>query len=285
MPGPHGGKAQLFEAFDTEVGARAKRAASASASAARLGKQLQKAAESVDIHLLRQKVEDAAGKAGEAAALLAELRAAVTAFTLAEAAAAEVAASAASDLGPDAYARAFERACAAESIPLEGTYPDYRVFPLDIRIRLHEERIVIGKKSWWALRPVALAQAVKRQRDRLMGGAFAADKFGQALVRAYDVLLPEVQAHSGAAARQVALREVLALLQLGTFGRNNYTKDEFAFDLYRYRQTSMTTGGRRVVLGDMRGLGAGFEVPNARGGRDRLTGLQVLPAEGDADGR
>ena len=82
------------------------------------------------------------------------------------------------------------------------------------------------------------------------------------------------------------LRDVLVVLQLGTFGRHNYSKDEFAFDLYRYRQTPMLAGTRRVALGDMRNVGAGFEVPNARGGRDRLTGLQVTPVEGEAaDGR
>lgn len=275
----------MFEAFDAQVASGAKRAAGTAAAVSRLAKQLQKAAEVVDIHLLRQRAGDAAAKAAEAAALLGALHEAVAAFELAEQAATGVAAgSAEAQMRDAAYASAFERACAAENIPLEGAYPDYRVFPFDVRIRPREERAVIGKKSWWALRPEALARAVKRERDRLMGGSFAAEKFGQSLVRAYDVLLPEVQASAGKGVKHVPLRAVLELLQLGTFGRNNYTRDEFAFDLYRYRQAGMTVGRRRVVLGDMRGGGAGFEVPNARGGRERLSALQVTPGEGGADG-
>lgn len=272
-----------FDAFDAEITARAKRAAALSVQAARLTKQIQRAADDVDLHLLRQRVADAATRAQEAADVLGEMREAVAGFAVVREQAATGVAATSPGLLDEDYARAFERACAAEAVPLEGSYPDYRVFPFDVRLRLREERAIIGKRSWWALRPDVLVRAIKAERDRLMGAAFAAERFGAALVRAYDLLLPEVQQRSGPAAKQVALRDALALLQMGTFGRHNYTRDEFAFDLYRYRQTPMTAGGRRVALGDMRNAGSGFEVPNARGGRDRLTGLLVAPVEGDAD--
>jgi hypothetical protein len=275
---------RLFETFDTEIGSRAKQAQLLVAQASRLAKQLRKGVDLADVHLLRQKVVDAAARASEAAAALEELRAAVEGFAVA--AATEVAATTSPDgEGAAAYGRDFERACADVGVPLEGAYPDYRVFPFDVRLRLAEERAIIGRKSWWALRPDAVAAACRRERDRLMGGAFAADKFGQALARAYDVLILEVRARSGAGAQQVPLRDVLELLQLPTFGRASYTKDEFAFDLYRYRQTGMQVGTRRVIFGDLRNAGAGCEVPNGRGGRDRLTGLQVTPAEDAGDGR
>lgn len=274
----------MFETFDAEVGPRAKQAQTLAAQASRLAKQLRKGADLVDVHLLRQKVADAAARAAEAAAALEALRAAVEGFAVG------AAAEAAATTVPDgevaaAYGRDFEQACAALGVPLDGAYPDYRVFPFDVRLRPAEERAVIGRKSWWALRPQAVAEACKRERNRLLGGAFAADKFGQALARAYDVLIREVRERSGQGAKQVALRDVLALLQLPTFGRASYTKDEFAFDLYRYRLTDMKVGTRWVKFDDLRNAGAGFEVPNSRGGWDRLTGLHVTLAEGGNDGR
>lgn len=273
----------MFDTFDDQIAARAKKAEGLAAQGARLAKQLRKGADLADLHLLRQKVVDAAARAAEAAEALADLRGMVEG--LAVGAATEVAATTISGADPTlAYGRAFERACTAQGVPLEGAYPDYRVFPFEVRLRPGEERVLIGRKSWWALRPEAVATAVKRERDRLMGGTFAAEKFGAALARAYDVLILEVRARSGAGAHQVALRDVLALLQLSTFGRSSYSKDEFAFDIYRYRQTTMRVGPRRVVFGDLRNAGAGVEVPNARGSRDRLTGLQVTAAEEGAGG-
>lgn len=275
----------MFEAFDAEIAARAKRAASLAGQAARLAKQLQKAAESADVHLLRQKAGDAADRAVEADAVLRELREAVMGFSFRDpSTATEVAAASEASLDA-AYASAFERACAATGVPLEGNYPDYRVFPFDVRVRLREERAVIGKKSWWALRPEVLANAVKAERERLLGGTFAADKFGMALAKAYDLLILRAREELGIGAQHVALREVLVLFQLGTFGRNNYTRDEFAFDLYRFRQTPMLVGTRRVSFGDLRDAGAGVLVPNARGSHDKLLGIHVTPAEGGSDGR
>ncbi len=267
----------LFDRFDAEVAEPARRAQVLCAHVARLAKQLRKGADFVDIHLLRQKAAEAVVRGTEAAAALELLNAGVRGLSLA--AGQDASATGVEDWSTS-YGAEFERACAALGVPLEGAYPDYRVFPFEVHLRPREERVLIGRKSWWALRPDAVAKAVKRERDRLMGGSFAADRFGLALTRVFDLLIQEVRARSGPGAQQVALRDVLAVLQLPTFGRASYTKDEFAFDIYRYRQTSMVVGGRRVTFGDLRNAGAGFEVPNARGGRDRLTGLQVADVEG-----
>lgn len=264
----------MFDTFDAEIGERARQAQVLAAQVARLAKQLQRAAEAADLHQLRQRVADTANRASEAAGAIDRLRRDLEAFSLLPASGEDAGA---------AYGRDFERACAAAGVPLEGSYPDYRVFPFEVHLRPEEERAVLGRRSCWTIRPQRLASVVKRERDRLLGGAFAAERFGAALVRAYDVLILEVRATSGSAAQQVSLRRVLDLLQLPTFGRISYTKDEFAFDIYRYRQAEMRVGGRDVALLDVRGAGAGFEVPNARGGWERLNALQVTPAGAAGD--
>ncbi len=267
----------LFETFDAEIVAPARRAAAAAAHAARLARTLYRAGEQADLHLLRARAGDAGARAREAADLVGQLQAAIAAFSFGGASDAGL--PAAVGQGVDAgYGAAFERACAALAVPLEGAYPDYRIFPLTVRIRLAEERVVVGRRSWWVLRPEALARLCKRERDRLMGGAFAADRFGAALVRAYELLLPEAPA----GIRHVRLTRILEVLQLAGFGRNTYTRDEFAFDLYRLRNASMdvvTRGSdrRRLVLLDVRGRDGGtpIEVPTARGTKEAFTALRV----------
>ena len=271
----------MFEAFDAEVAARAKRAAQLAGQASRLTGQLKRAGEAGDLHTLRQKVGAAAERSAEASAVAAELARLCEGFRLVAPQDAEAAAG--------AYAAAFEQAADAGALPLEGAFPDYRVFPFDVRIRLAEERALIGRRSHWAMRPAALVEACKRERARLHGAAFAADRFGAALVRCYDLLMAEDRTADGTARpREVPLQGALTLLQLSNFGRATYTRDEFAFDLYRYRQTPMrvasSAGTRAVILDDARHFRGAVEVPNSRGGHDRLGALLVLPADADPEG-
>ena len=264
----------MFEVFDDGVTGPAKRAAALAAQTARLAKRLQRAAESVDLHELRQRVGDVVARAAEAAAAVGELESAVAAPGLLFA----------GDQGGEeavhqAYAVAFARACAALGVTLEGSYPDYQVFPFSVKIRLEEDRALIGKRSAWSLRPEALARQVRRERDRLYGASFAADRFGASLAKAYDIL-----AGSQAGFPPVRLVDILELFQLGTFGRSSYTRGEFAFDLYRYRQMKMVTGGRRVEFGDMRGGGTGLQVPTARGTYEKLIAIRLLPVGAQAVG-
>ena len=260
----------MFERFDAQVATRAKRAATLAANAARLAKRLHRAAESVDLHELRQRAQDAAGRAAEAAAALAELAPAVEDP--------QVLLEAEDATAHTRYAEAFAQACAGQAVPLEGSYPDYRVFPFDVRIRLAEHRAILGRRSIWTLAPEALAAAVKRERDRLYGATFAADRFGASLARAYDIRKGDQHGSP-----PVRLVEILEMFQLGTFGRNSYTRDEFAFDIYRFRQTDMRIGGRLLQFCDLRGGGSGLSIPTARGTQDKLIAIRLVPTEAGTD--
>ncbi len=264
----------MFEGFEAEVTDRARRAAAAAKQAAKLARLLQRAAETVDVHGLRQRAADAAAKAAEAAALLAELDPAVRAGDLLVAG---------TEGGGEAvhqqYAAAFEQACAGLGVSLEGTYPDYRVFPFEVRIRLEEHRALLGRRSLWTLAPAVLARAVKAERERLFGQNFAADRFGASLGRAYDARVAGQPGHP-----PVRLVDILELFQLGNFGRTSYGRDEFTFDLYRFRQTDMQVGQRLLQFCDMRGAGVGLLVPTARGTQERLIAMRLIPGEAEAVG-
>ncbi len=257
----------MFERFDVEVAARAKRAAALSAQAARLAKRLQRAAEGVDVHDLRQRTQEAVSRAAEAAAALAELEPAVRDPDVL---------AADGDTAVE-YAEALAKACAAQGVPLEGSYPDYRVFPFDVRIRLAEHRALLGRRSIWSLSPDAVARTAKRERDRLYGASFAADRFGTSLAKAYDIRVGD-----RGGSPPVRLLDILDLFQLGTFGRNSYTRDEFAFDIYRFRQTDMKIGARRLQFCDLRNAGSGLSIPTTRGTQDKLVAIRLLSTEASA---
>jgi hypothetical protein len=133
-----------------------------------------------------------------------------------------------------AYAAAFEAACRAEGLPLEGAFPGYVVFPLEMRFALRDMAVTINRRRVQVLRPAALAHLLRQQRDHLERSAFDAARLRQALLRAHELLSGGNPTHG------VSLREVRRLLALreGT-GSAGYTLRMFAYDLYRLRQAGL----------------------------------------------
>lgn len=268
-----GGIGLFIDEFDGSAGEQARRAAALQSQAARLARQCQKAARDLDLHELRRRAGELAERAAEASAAANALQEAVAAFSPLPA---DAAASAEEEA---AWASAFVRECGDLQLTLTGSYPDYHLFPFDIHIRLREERALFGRRASYRLRPAALAAAVRHERDRIFGGGFNAARFGRSLVRAYTALTE----HLPATRPEVRLAAIYGLFTLGNFGRGTYTRDQFAFDLYRFRMTPMETESWRIVLTDQREARAtSFEVPNGRGGTDRLGGLRLLPLQGVA---
>ncbi len=256
----------LTERFDTTVGERARRASALQRQAANLARQCQRAADGIDLHELRRRAAELAGRAAEAAEAAAALQAAVDGFETVPPdgiAAADEAA---------AWAAALARACGELGLPVTGAYPDYHLFPFAVHVRLPEERVLLGRRAAYRLRPAAMAEDLRRERDRVYGGGFNRERFGASLIRAHE-RLRVTPAGPGSASTRVRLGDVYGLFALGNFGRGTYTRDQFAFDLYRFRLGDMIVGGHRIVLTDVRDAGGGFEVPTGRGGTDRLTGL------------
>lgn len=257
----------LTERFDAAIGERVRRAAALQRQAANLARQCQRAADGMDLHELRRRAAELAGRAAEAAEAAAALQAAVDGFEAVPGdgiAAADEA---------SAWAAAMARAWAELGLPVTGAYPDYHLFPFAVHVRLREERVLLGRRAAYRLRPAALAEDLRRERDRIYGGGFNRERFGHSLVHAHQRLRMG-PADAGTPSTRVRLGDVYALFALGNFGRGAYTRDQFAFDLYRFRLDEMVADGWRIVLTDVRDTGgSGFEVPTGRGGTDRLGGL------------
>ncbi len=262
----------LFEAFEAVIGVRARRLAALQGQANRLARQLQRASGEVDLHTMRQKASDAASRAMEASTAATELAEVLRTFSLLPAGAVEAAASAETDAAGgmtgahEEYARAFEQALVTEGVAFQGNFPAYQVFPFTVRVRLEEERALFGRRASYLLRPDALARKVRTERDRIHGATFQADRFGRSLLRAIELVDPESE---GRPVRRAPLGKIYEVLSLGNFGRNSYTRDEFAFDVYRYRQQTMLVNDWRLSFVAGHATGA-IAVPNTAGSFDNL---------------
>jgi hypothetical protein len=168
----------------------------------------------------------------------------------------------------EAYARAWEEACAREGLPLQGTFPVYRLFPLEIRFDLAERSVLVNRKRRHELRPESLARILRQTYDRLHRARFDAGRFRRALLRAHTLL-------SGDRPQQpVLLRQIYELLTLREGGRSaEYSLEQFGFDIYRLRRAGLTEGNRRLVF--IHGRRNAIVVPVGDGQTENLTALQI----------
>ncbi|MGB9887023.1 MAG: hypothetical protein ACPLPT_02110 [Moorellales bacterium] len=149
----------------------------------------------------------------------------------------------------------FVAACQAEGLKVAGSFPAYEVFPF--RVRVYPERgvVEVNGRTVRVLRPGALAAYLKKQRDRLYREDFHAERFVEALARAYDALLALRRAVQGIdlpSGTDVPLQEVYEQLTPLPTQKRQYPRELFAFDLYRLRRAGVdrTADGRRVELGE-----------------------------------
>ena len=170
----------------------------------------------------------------------------------------------------DAYARAFEAACRSERLPLEGDFPTYTVFPIEVQFHLDEQYVLVQGRTVSILRPSTLASYIRRLRDELYRAKFNAGRFRRALIQAHAIL-------SGDNPTQpVPLKEIHRLLSLreGT-GVSGYPLSQFAFDIYRVRRDGLVEGSKRLVFIEGRGRGQVISVPAGGNRVDNLTALQI----------
>lgn len=177
------------------------------------------------------------------------------------------------------YARAFEEACLKADVRVEGRFPVYEVFPLEIRISLADEQALINNRVCRTMEPTALAAAIRKELDRLARSRFNEGQFMAALVRAYDLLVAESRATRGRPVRQVRLKQIYKALTM-LRGRPQYPERLFAYDIYRLRESSdLTYSGRRLVFGHVRVSSSAIAVPS-HAGMDYLGYLELEEVEG-----
>lgn len=174
------------------------------------------------------------------------------------------------DSSYDGYARAFEAACRSERLPLEGNFPTYTVFPIEIQFHLDEQYVLVQGRTISILRPSALATYIRKLRDELYRAKFNAGRFRRALIQAHAIL------SGNNPSQPVPLKEIHRLLSLreGT-GVSGYPLSQFAFDIYRVRRDGLTEGSKRLVFIEGRGQGQVISVPAGGNRVDNLTALQI----------
>ena len=151
----------------------------------------------------------------------------------------------------------FREAFHAGYPPVEGEFPVFQVFPVEVKVEFDNDLIRINNRIHRDLHPGAVAAQVEKEWDRLNAERFNAGSFAKALLRAYDLLVAEQQmsVRNGNSGRTALLRDIHAILTLRR-GVSGYTLNQFAFDVYRLRKSDQTTqDGRKLVFGEARNRG------------------------------
>lgn len=175
----------------------------------------------------------------------------------------------------EGYAERLESEFRHLNLEFDGQFPEYELFPLTVRVQPEHETVRIGRKTVQTLDPHAVARLVQTEQRRLHRSSFNADRFLRALSLCYDAL------SRGQLGTTVALIEVYRLLSART-GAAGYTRQEFAFDIYRVRrQSELVVDGRKVEFVHGK-KGARISVPRSQGGVEEFTGLVMTQVFGHA---
>lgn len=190
--------------------------------------------------------------------------------------------------GQREWEKAFLRECRELKIVAEGEFPTYRIFPVEIKVDLNHDLVIINKRTIRTLHPRAVAQKVAVQIERLNRERFFPNQFMQALVRAYDLLTFEAM-NDGRKKEETKLqplKRIYDILALRT-GTAGYTLSQFAFDIFRLRrEVEMVYNGRQLVFSTTRQAGyKGIDIPKASGQTENLASLEVAPVGRDYHGQ
>ena len=175
----------------------------------------------------------------------------------------------------------FRQAFHAGYPPVEGEFPTFQVFPVEIRVDLEHELVMVNNRTVRTLHPHAVAGVVEKELDRLNRERFNAASFAKSLLRAYDLLMAEAKTKSSgrAVGASVSLRAIHQILSIRT-GVSGYGLNQFAFDIYRLRRSSsLSTDNRRLEFGTTRNRG-GIVITLPGGQQENLGSLEVLEDRG-----
>ena len=165
---------------------------------------------------------------------------------------------------------------------VEGEFPLFKVFPIEIKIDFANDLVTVNKRTVRKLHPVAVANEVEKELTRLYRERFNPNQFMKALLRAYQVLIAESMIKAGPQRKSgstVPLVQVFELLSL----RSSYTLNQFAFDIYRLRsQPNRSYGEYQFIFGS--GRDRGSVVITLPGGQKEVLGsLEVIKGGGQDD--
>jgi hypothetical protein len=184
-------------------------------------------------------------------------------------------------VGSPEYVHSVEKALKDSGIPLKGHFPSYEFppFVLEFMPEAGTVKLQIGRKSekLTALAPVAVANWAGARYQKVVGRVFDSKAFTGDLLKAYEVA--NRLAYRSEKVRwgnAVPLGEIYRLLTLSRASRQGYSKDQFIFDLTRFRSSeSMMEVGKKYELGCSRDQKNCFVVNDERGREHRISSLTI----------
>jgi len=183
------------------------------------------------------------------------------------------------EFGPavENYASLLRSEAGRLGMELTGEYPEFQAFPVELHLNLAQEQVRIGKRSAGTLEPRTIVARLQKEKSRLDRSSFNAQRFMKTLVSSYDLLIrgQDPQRKGTSSVRLVAIHDLLTLRT----GKGDYSRQAFAFDIYRLRRTSdLIYDGRQLQF--EHGRTQGIDVPTGRG-TDALNALRVFPVQHD----
>ena len=115
-------------------------------------------------------------------------------------------------------------------------------YPVIVRVSLTDSTVLIDKVKERRVRPSLLVRTLRTLQDR--PPRFKAGAFLEALAAAYDFTVAQAGGRAGATAKLV---DVYAVLTLMPGAARDYSKQEFARDLYLLDHTGMLTKNGRTL--------------------------------------
>lgn len=155
--------------------------------------------------------------------------------------------------------------CKAKKMDVQIEAPNYIVFPLTLIVNNEDQTIVVNKKKLGTIRPKAIAEDIRKKRDKMFKAAFNAQAFADDLFMAYTV--------ARAVDEKLAQVEEIYLTDLYNYmvplarSRKEYDTQSFFFDVARLYTSGINTSkkGHSFTFGSSRNDKKTFRIRDNEG--------------------
>lgn len=172
--------------------------------------------------------------------------------------------------------------CEQQGVDVKGDFPAYEMFPFRVRVDAENLDLYLDRKKVSCLRPLALVQMVKTNRDKLLRVSFDSRFFIRELAAAYDLAwLKQNQGKANPApAGDIYLKNLYSILTPMRRFRKEYDQQSFAFDLARLYASGMqyTEDGRQFQFGPSRNINKAIRILDQEGREQYLATIRFFEA-------
>ncbi|MBQ8076501.1 MAG: hypothetical protein IJ237_11050 [Oscillospiraceae bacterium] len=183
------------------------------------------------------------------------------------------------------FTRQMLDACEAAGIDVKGEKGVYEMFPYKVRIvgdEEHAEEVWINRKKFPSVRPKALAEYIRAEREKLYKASFNESAFMNELADAYDTTCLKNGVRIGSTQRLTVIYKTMTPMARA---RKEYDFQAFAFDLARLYELGaekwITKSGRRFVFGTSRDPKNAVRVLSSTGVEDYIVNIKALQMEAE----